>query len=219
MKRARDVLWAPILILSLTSGAAAQTSPCLICRPKILLEPAVFGRNLEADAGDLDFLARIHVMAATGLRGLGISMATQWVVPHGNEPAIMLHATYTVLKRPLGVRPFLGVMNTTLRRERVWKPMTALYVTVPSKLPGVRIYTLGTLLLADDVIPSLAVGLSLPFGPVLPKPRRAARNSPLVTGSYGVPTGNRHRCGRTELRQEEFLQAMRTLRESRGGVP
>jgi len=165
LSRWAQASYALIMVPLLTSLAAAQTSRCVICNPRLLLEPAAVARNLDADAGDIDFLARVHLMAETGVPRLGVSLAIQWVVPHGNEPMVMLHLAYKLLKRPVGVAPFVGVMNLRLGDKRVSKLMTALYVTAPTGLSRVRLYGLGTLVFADDVIPSLAVGLSVPFPP------------------------------------------------------
>ena len=165
LSRWAQASYALIMIPLLTSPAAAQTSRCVVCNPRLLLEPAAFARNLDADAEDVDFLARVHVMAETGVPRLGVSLATQWVVPHGNEPMVMLHLAYKLLKRPVSVAPFLGVMNLKMGDERVSKLMTALYVTAPTSLPRVRLYGLGTLVFADGVIPSLGVGLSVPSPP------------------------------------------------------
>lgn len=148
------------------SPVVAQRSKCWICEPVVLLEPASFVRNLDANPDNVDLLARIHIMAPTGIPRLGVSLVTQWVAPHGSSPMIMAHVSYTVLQRPFSVAPFLGMMNVRFQGRSVIKPMTALYVTVPTGLPQVRFYALWTLLLADDVIPSLAVGLRIPFAPL-----------------------------------------------------
>ena len=150
----------------LSSATIAQGTKCWICEPMVVLEPAGFMRNVDADAGDIDFLARVHMMAPTGISRLGVSVVVQWVVPHGNSPMVMAHLKYTVLQRPVSVAPFLGAMNTNCKGQFVIKPMTALYVTVPSGWPDVRFYGLGTLMFADDLVPSLAIGLRVPFAPL-----------------------------------------------------
>lgn len=144
----------------------AAADPCVICSPMIRLEPAAFARNLARDAGHVDFLARVHVMAPTGVPRLGISLATQWVVPSGDDPMVMPHLTYRLLRGTIEVSPLVGMMNMTMGGERVWEPMTALYVTAPSGVPGSRLYALGTLIAADDVVPSLGLGLSVPLAPL-----------------------------------------------------
>lgn len=164
-----QLLCALVIFPLLPSAAAGQASNCWICEPVVVLEPAAFARNLDADAGDIDFLARVHVMAQTGLPRLGVSVAMQWIVPHGPAPMVMGHLAYTLSERPVRLAAFLGVMNMRLRGERVFKPMTALYVTVPSRIPHVRLYGLGVLVLAGDVVPSLGLGLRLPFAPLPPR--------------------------------------------------
>ncbi len=159
---------ALVIFSLLPSVAVAQGSQCWICEPTIVLEPAGFARNVDADAGDVDFLVRAHVMARTGVPRLGVSVAVQWVVPHGNAPMVMAHLSYALLERPVGVAPFVGFMNVRFKGDFVIKPLTALYVTVPTGIRHVRVYGLGTVMFADDVVPSLALGLRLPFAPVPP---------------------------------------------------
>jgi len=157
------------ILSSLPSVAVAQGAECWICEPRIVLEPAAFARNVDADAGDVDFLVRVHMMAGTAVPRLGISMVVQWIVPHGNSPVVMAHLSYALLDRPVSVAPFVGVMNTRFKGEAVIKPMTALYVTAPSGLRHIRVYGLWTVMFADGVVPSLALGLRLPLAPVPPR--------------------------------------------------
>ncbi len=167
-----------VLALLLVSSpiAVAQQPGCLICEPMIALEPAAFARNLDANAGDIDFLARVHVMAKTFAPRLSVSGAVQWVVPHGENPMVMAHLAYTLLERPLGAAAFLGVMNMERKGDFVFRPMAALYLTGPKILQGVRPYSLGTLAFADDIIPSLALGLRIQAAPLQRKGERGARH-------------------------------------------
>ncbi|GMR13418.1 MAG: hypothetical protein BMS9Abin29_1627 [Gemmatimonadota bacterium] len=157
-----------LTLMFLPSRAVAQRPTCWICEPLVLLEPAAFVRNLDSDPESVDLLARIHIMAPTRIPRLGVSLVTQWVAPHGSSPMIMAHLSYALWQRPVSVAPFLGMMNVRFRGESVIRPMTALYVTAPTGFPQVRFYALMTLLLADEVVPSLAFGLRVPFAP-LPK--------------------------------------------------
>lgn len=158
---------AALLMFSLPpSEALAQGARCWICEPRVLLEPAAFARNIDADRGDIDLLLRVHIMAPTAVSRLGVSAVMQWVVSHGSSPMVMAHLSYTVWRRPLSVAPFLGVMNLRFRGQSIIRPMTALYVTVPTGSPYLRFYALGTLVFADDVVPSLALGLRVPFAPL-----------------------------------------------------
>ena len=122
--------------------------------------------NVDADPGHIDLLVRVHFMAPTGVSRVGVSAVMQWVVPHGNSPMVMAHLSYTVWRRPLRVAPFLGVMNMRFQGRFVVRPMTALYVTVPTGLPQLRFYGLATLTFADDLVSSVALGLRLPFAPL-----------------------------------------------------
>ncbi len=172
----RELISVLALLLLSSPIAVAQEAGCLICEPMIALEPAAFARNLDADAGDVDFLARVHVMAKTFVPRLSVSGAVQWVVPHGENPMVMAHLAYTLLGRPLGAAAFLGVMNLERKGDFVFRPMAAFYLTGPNILQGVQPYGLGTLAFADEIIPSLALGLRIHAAPLQRKGERGARH-------------------------------------------
>lgn len=146
--------------------ARAQEPAChLLCAPRILLEPAAVARDLDRRAGDVDFLARVHIMIPTSVPRLGVSLATQWIVPHGSEPTEMIHVMVAGLQRPIRLSALLGAMNREYRGAHVWRPMAALYVRTPAPVPAPGLYGLGTLFFADRIVPSLAVGASVLIAP------------------------------------------------------